>query len=178
MKIQYWISCAATAIAMAGCDAVLTKTPVSIDVTDGLKSDLEGQWKNEEGDLLLVKFSDEGTGEISWVEDEETKKADLRAVKKGDWIYLSFLPKDSDSDETFWFFGACQLENEDTLWIYLPQIKEFQNLISTGKLKGEIEKQRYSTMLRIDKGTDVVELISEDPEKFLKKGEESLTRVK
>jgi len=178
MKVINWISSLVIAIGMTACDAVLTKSPVSIDITDGLKGNLEGEWKNEEDDSILVKFSDKGEGEGSWTDDDKTERADLRAVNKGEWIYLSFLPKDTDSDETYWFFGACQLEDEDTLWIYLPVIKEFQNLISSGKLKGEVEKQRYSTMMRVDKGTDVVSVVSEDPEKFLKKGEESLKRVK
>lgn len=160
---------------LSGCDAVLTETPITLEMEPGLGKELVGKWKSEDS-ILEVTFSGGENAEVSWMDQDEKKRADLRGLRKGDWIYFSFLPKD-DEDLLFWFFCACKLKTKEELILFLPRSDEFQKLVTEGKIKGVIEKGKYSATVKVEEGPALLQLIAENPDKYLEEAEDPITRV-
>ena len=165
-----------------GCDAVLTKTPVVLEVSGDVQKELAGSWENDEG-FLTVSFSGDGVGVVNWEEEADGKKvkksAEFYALKKGSWHFLSFRRKHPDKEEEWYFFSACRLKNNGELILYAPRIDAFSQLVEVRKaVSGHVEKNKYSTTVRVKDGPGLVDLVAGDPEKYFEAMEGGLRKRK
>lgn len=160
MKFSLLPLTALTAMLLSSCDAVITQTPVADSTASPLQEQLEGTWYKDDRSMLIA-FDTNGSGYVAgleWRNDEfKISKAELNAVEADGNHYLSMKPLEEDGPDGY-MFTAINLEKENEIQIYIPDLKKIETLISEGKVPGKVDKGRYSTMIHVD---DVKLLIKE-----------------
>lgn len=160
MKVFLLPFIAIAALLLSSCDAVITQTPVADSTESPLQEKLEGTWYKDDRSMLIA-FDSNGAGYVAgleWRNDEFTiSKAELNAVEVDGNYYLSMRSLDGGAPEGY-MFTAFDLDKENEVRVYIPDLKKIETLITEGKVPGKVDKGRYSSTIHVD---DVKLLIKE-----------------
>ena len=170
----------AFAALLCSCDAVISKTPVADSTESPLQEKLEGTWYRE-GRSLQVAFDDEGVGFMASLEwrdgDFEMTKAMLNAIEVEGQHYLSLMPLDEEEEAPGHMISALSFPGENEIQILVPDLKKVEQLIADGKLKGTINKERYSTTILLEDAKGLIETARPVDEFFKTEEDMSLHRL-
>ena len=154
--------CLALLFLGAGCSTVTVQEPVGqlAPMTD--RKALEGAWVNDEGETVQVRLSKSGDlilGSLNW--DDEANRfhvetATIVATKRGDFQLMHLKP-DEDSDEAHeLLFCRYEAQDQKTIRLYYPLVSVFETAVTSGRLKGHVEKSAGAVGVQVNASSDEV----------------------
>lgn len=165
MKTILTILCS---LILAGCSRVLIKEPFPETVlTEEERENLQGAWRVEDS-VMNIAFTSNGIpwyAAVQWIDDDfKLEKERLYFSKHNDMLYIC-MPNDPGKTNGFYFAEYKQEKGKALLW--MPNGEFFEKLVEQGILTGSIEKDKYSSSIKLDTpAVAILELIATNPAAF------------
>ena len=147
---------------MAGCSGVVMKEPFHESLlTEEEQGQLEGIWRFD-GEVIRIAFASNGIPWIATVEwkgdDFVLNKSRLYFTKRNDSLYVCMPAEPGQTNECL--FAEFRVDDE-TAWVWIPDVDVFEELIGNGFLEGSIGEDKYSKLITLEnEAEEILELIS------------------
>jgi hypothetical protein len=160
MKMPTLIIFQIVMFAIVGCNSVTIKEPLG-ERTPNAPETLKGIWASEDGKVIEACVSKRGelfAGAFDWNEAKNKFEAETLKVlptRAGKLQLLNFIADPKLSDGRFAFI-RYEIDDGKTVRVYLPAASVFEQTVKSGKLKGTVRKQQFTTEVQVDEPAKAV----------------------
>ena len=128
-------------VAVCGCMKVASVTPVGEHPKEIFHADWDGTWINKEQPVKIrVADQQKGVLQVAWVEEKGGRLVmesyQIEVWEAGEWTFGNFKTQESPAP---YLWGLVKIDQGQII-IWPPDPAHFKNLVQTGVLPGNVEK--------------------------------------
>ena len=153
-------------LAVGGCSSVTLVKPLPANTSASDRAQLEGRWVSG-GDVLFVKFTDDGIGKVAGVDWKngrfELSEAELVVSRANDRGFLSIRSRGTDGWDQEVYLLEYQLTRDGDLVIWEPDPEAFAAVVGQGLIEGTVERGEHTVNVTLTDAPEKVLAFLGDP---------------
>jgi hypothetical protein len=151
---------------LMGCASVTIQQPLPAKFDAEEQDMIEGEWVAE-GQIIYVRFADNGIGRFAGVDWKEGRfqldEGEIIVTKGTEKSFLSVRVKESGVWDDRYYFAQYRFTESGDLELWLPDAKAFGDAVAKGKLEGVVEKGKHTQSVSISSKPEKVLAFLNDP---------------
>lgn len=151
---------------LMGCASVTLQWPLPAKIDAAEQALFEGEWISE-GQIIYVRFTDDGAGRFAGVDWKEGRfqmdEGEIIVSKGRERSFLSVRVKENGVWDERYYFAQYRFTEPGEMVLWLPDTKAFGEAVEKGMLEGSVEKGKHTQSVTISSEPEKVLAILNDP---------------